>query len=115
MSGQSHRFRVLVKVVLPTEVVVKVVVGVVALAPVVQSRLDFTNISVLSAVEVLHAPHSECEKDDAPENMRCMVVTLDTSHLEMSPSNDDAELNMYSMSVTLETSHFERSPLNDDA
>ena len=24
-----------------------------------------TNISVLSAVEVLHAPHSECEKDDA--------------------------------------------------
>ena len=32
----------------------------------VQSRPDEpTNISVLSAVEVLHAPQSECEKDDA--------------------------------------------------
>ena len=91
MSGQSHRVGVLTKVVLPMEVVVKVVVGVVALAPVVQSRLDFTNISVLSAVEVSHAPHSVCEKDDAPENICFMVVTLETSHLEISPSNDDAE------------------------
>ena len=50
-----------------------------------------TNISVLSAVEVPHAPQSVCEKDDAPENICFMVVTLDTSHLEISPSNDDAE------------------------
>ena len=91
MSGQSPRVGFLTKVGLPMEVVVKVVVGVVALVPVVQSRLDFTNISVLSAVEVLHAPQSECEKDDAPANICFMVVTLDTSHLEISPSNDDAE------------------------
>ena len=32
----------------------------------VQSRPgEPTNISVLSAVEVPHAPHSECEKEDA--------------------------------------------------
>ena len=52
---------------------------------------ESANISVLSAVEVIHAPHSVCEKDEAPENIRFMVVTLDTSHLEMSPLNDDAE------------------------
>ena len=58
----------------------------------VQSRPDDpTNISVLSAVKVLHAPQSVCEKDDAPLNMRFMVVSPDTSHLEMSPLNDDAE------------------------
>ena len=44
-----------------------------------------------------------------------MKFTLDTSHLERSPSNDDAEANMPSILVTLDTSHFERSPLNDDA
>ena len=44
-----------------------------------------------------------------------MVVTLETSHLEMSPLNDDAEWNIYGMLVTLETSHLEMSPLNDDS
>ena len=50
-----------------------------------------SNISVLSAVEVVHGPQSVCAKDDAPENMSSMLVTLDTSHLEMSLLNDDAE------------------------
>ena len=44
-----------------------------------------------------------------------MVVTLDTSHLEMSPLNDLAERNISGMLVTLDTSHFERSLLNDFA
>ena len=44
-----------------------------------------------------------------------MLVTLDTSHLEMSLSNDDAPANISSMLVTLDTSHLERSALNDDA
>ena len=44
-----------------------------------------------------------------------MMVTRDTSHLEMSPLNDDAEWNMAHMLVTLDTSHLEISPLKDDA
>ena len=47
--------------------------------------------------------------------MADMVVTLDTSHLDMSLLNDDAEANMDSVLVTLDTSHLERSPLNNDA
>ena len=47
--------------------------------------------------------------------MPLMVVTLDTSHLEMSPLKDDASQNICTMFVTLDTSHFERSVLNDDA
>ena len=59
---------------------------------VVHSRPDEpSNISCLSAVEVLHAPQSVCEKDDALRNMDFMLATLDTSHLEMSLLNDDAE------------------------
>ena len=50
-----------------------------------------SNIRCLSAVEVCHAPHRVWAKDDAPENMRFMVFSLDTSHFEMSPLNDDAE------------------------
>ena len=77
---------------------------------VVQSRpYEPTNISVLSAVEVPHAPQSVCEKDDAPENICFMVVTLETSHLEMSPLNDDAWSNMEPMLVTLDTSHLDTS------
>ena len=45
--------------------------------------------------------------------MSIMAVTLDTSHLEMSPPNDDAPINMRDMSVTLDTSHSEMSPTND--
>ena len=33
-----------------------------------------------------------------------MLVTLDTSHLERSPSNDDALENIWRMSVTADTS-----------
>ena len=50
-----------------------------------------SNIPSLFAVEVIHAPQRLCANDDAPENISSMVVTLDTSHLEMSPLNDDAE------------------------
>ena len=46
-----------------------------------------SNIPSLSAVEVSHAPQSVCAKNDAPKNMSSMLVTLDTSHLEMSPLN----------------------------
>ena len=49
---------------------------------------------------------------DAPLNIRSMVVTLDTSHLDRSPLNDDARLNIESMVVTLDTSHLDRSLLN---
>ena len=71
-------------------VVVAVVVDVLVL--VVQIRPDEpSNIPFLSAVEVLHAPQSVCEKDDALRNMDFMLATLDTSHLEMSLLNDDAE------------------------
>ena len=71
-----------------------------------------SSIFSFSAVEVLHAPQSVCVNDDAPKNMMFMVVTLDTSHLEMSLLNDDAELNMACILVTLDTSHEEISPLN---
>ena len=50
--------------------------------------------------------------DDAHRNMRGMVVTLDTSHLEMSALNDVAPRNIPGMAITFETSHFETSPLN---
>ena len=84
----------------------KVVAVVEVLAPVVQIRPDEpSNISALSAVEVLHTPQSAWAKDDAPENMPRMVVTLDTSHLETSPLNDDEKRNMSRMLITLDTSH----------
>ena len=76
---------------------------------------DLSNIRSLLAVEVNQAPQSVCAKDDAPENISTMWVTLDTSHLEISPLNDDAEQNMAYMLVTLETSHLEMSPLNKEA
>ena len=50
--------------------------------------------------------------DDALANMDHVLATLDTSHFEMSPLNDDADPHMDRMLVTLDTSHFERSPLN---
>ena len=73
------------------------------------------NIPSFVAVEVNHAPQRVCAKDDAPENICFMSVTLDTSHLDMSPLNDDAPENICFMSVTLDTSHLEMSQLNDDA
>ena len=76
-------------VLLLVVVVVEVLVLVVQISP-----GELSNIPSLSAVEVSHAPQSVCAKDDAPENISSMLVTLDTSHLEMSLLNDDAELNM---------------------
>ena len=48
------------------------------------------NISSVSAVEVCHSPQRVCANDDAPKNICFMLVTLNTSHLEMSPLNDEA-------------------------
>ena len=95
----------------------EVVAVVEALDMVVQIRPDDpSNISSLSAGDVCHvSPQSGRAKDDAPANICFMLVTLDTSHLEMSQLNDVAEANMPSMLVTLDTSQLERSPLNDDA
>ena len=60
--------------------------------PITQIRPgDLSNIPSLSAVEVIHAPQSVCAKDDAPENISFMLITLDTSHLEISALNDEAE------------------------
>ena len=50
-----------------------------------------SNIPTLSAVEVCQWPQRVCAKDDAPENIPAIVVTLDTFHLEMSNLNDVAE------------------------
>ena len=66
---------------------------------------EFLNISNLFAVEVTHTPLSVFSKDEAPENISRMFITLDTSHLERSTLNADAEKNMVGMSVTLDTSH----------
>ena len=74
-------------------VAVEAVVGVTAFVLVlVQIRPDEpANIPSLSAVEVSHSPQSIWANDGAPKNMSLMVITLDTSHLGMSPLNDDAE------------------------
>ena len=42
-----------------------------------------------------------------------MLVTLDTSHFEMSPLKDVAPLNILLILVTLDMSHFEMSLLKD--
>ena len=73
---------------------------------------DPTNISFLLAFEWTQAAlQSFCVNEAALLNMLSMLVTLDTSHLEMSPLNDDTDQNMPAMSVTLDTSHLEMSPL----
>ena len=77
----------LMKVVLLSEKIV-VVVAVLVVVPIRPG--EPSNILTLSAVEVLHASQSVCAKEEAPENMSRMLVTLDTSHLERSRLNDDA-------------------------
>ena len=63
---------------------------------------DPANISFLLAFEWTQvAPQIWCLNDAAPINMLCMLVTLDTSHFEISTSNDFASLNIPSMSPTL--------------
>ena len=72
--------------------VVLLVEVVVVLVLVIQIRPDEpSNIPVLSAVEVYHEPQRVCVKDEAPENILSILVTLETSHLAISPLNDDAE------------------------
>ena len=58
-----------------------------------------SNMFFLLAFEVIHLPQSACSKDDALQNILSMLITLDTSHLEISTLNDVAESNMYSMVV----------------
>ena len=69
----------------------------------------------LSAVEFTHAPQSDCANNEAPLNISTMLITLDTSHFEMSALKDLAFQNMDRIVVTLDTSHFERSALKDAA
>ena len=69
-----------------------------------------SNMLFFSAVEVTHAPPSVCAKEDANRNIKPMSVTLDTSHLEISPLNEYALKNMELMSVTLDTSQFPSGP-----
>ena len=108
------RVRGFLDVVLLVEVEVLVVVEVVVVIVQIPPD-DPSNIPSLSAVEVSHAPQRVCAKDDASENICSMLVTLETSHLEMSPLNNEALENMAHMLVTLDTSHLERSLLNDAA
>ena len=65
----------------------------------------------LCAVEAIHMPQSVRANDEALLNILAMLVTLDTSHSERSPSNKIAPENMLDIIFTLDTSHFERSPL----
>ena len=51
---------------------------------------ESSNICSLFAVEVLHAPQSVRAKDNAPTNICFMLVTWDTSHLDMRRLNDGA-------------------------
>ena len=53
---------------------------------------EASNMSVLLAVDRTQlAPQSFCLNDAAWENILPMLITLDTSHFEMSPLKDDAE------------------------
>ena len=75
------------KVILLVE---EVVVGKVIKLSVHIRPEESVNIPSLSAFEVYHAKQRVCVKDEAPENMSSMLITLDTSHLAISPLNDDA-------------------------
>ena len=66
------------------------VVEVIAVLGVQRRPDESLNIPSLSAVEVIQTPQSSCAKDDAPENISSMLITRDTSHLEMSELNNDA-------------------------
>ena len=81
------RVRGFMEELLPLDLVaaVEVVVLVVQSFP-----AEPSNIPCLFAAERLHSPQRVCPKDDAKRNMKPMSVTLDTSHLEMSPLNNDA-------------------------
>ena len=72
-----------------------------------------SNMRVFVAFELIQAvPQSSWLNDAEAKNIRSILVTLDTSHFEMSTLNNVALENISLMSVTLDTSHFEMSPLN---
>ena len=102
--------------VLLAEVVMGAVVEIVDVAPQIPpDEREPRNILVCFAVELLHVPQSVCVKDLATANICSMLVTRDTSHLEMSQLNASAEWNMPTMLVTLDTFHLEMSTLNASA
>ena len=77
---------------------------------------DPVNMRPLLAFEwVQAAPQSFLLNDSASRNMLSMLITLDTSHFEMSRLKNVASENIRLMSVTLDTSHFEMSPVKDTA
>ena len=95
MQGQWQGLRGIPRFRVRVGVFIKVaflLVGVLVVSSVVvQIRPDEpANISSVVAVEVCHSPQRVCENDDAPKNISFILVTLDTSHLEMSPLNDEA-------------------------
>ena len=56
---------------------------------------EFTNMFLFKALErAQESPQSFRLKDFAPQNMKFMLVTCDTSHFQMSMLNDVASLNM---------------------
>ena len=79
----------------------------------IQSCVDIdpdepANMSVLIAFELDQAvPQRSRLKDPAFRNIFLMLITLDISQFEMSPSNDLAPWNILDMSLTLDTSHRE--------
>ena len=81
--------RVFKKLVLLLDVVVVLVIAVVVVVHIPPD--DPSNIPPLYAAELSHTPQSVCANDDAEWNMKPMLVTLKTSHLERSLLNDDAE------------------------
>ena len=58
---------------------------------------DLVNMPVLVAVDLDHASQSVRENLVAPSNIRAIVSTFDTSHLEMSALNAAAFQNMPSV------------------
>ena len=58
---------------------------------------DLSNMPVLVAVDLDQASQSVRENLVAPSNIRAIVSTLDTSHLEMSASNAAAFQNIPSV------------------
>ena len=75
----------------------------------------FASVSYMCRT-ALQAVCLPCEPSDvAFWNICSILVTFDTSHLEMSLLNDVACLNMLFMLATFDTSHSEMSLLNDVA
>ena len=76
---------------------------------------DPWNIIFLLAFEWDQAPQSVRENLVAPLNIISIVVTFDTSHLEMSALNAAAFQNIPSICFTFDTTHLEMSALNNVA